>query len=88
MITAWLTWAAAVVCYPRLLPAALLNDYDRLFIRARPAISTKWFRALSEGVMGYSDAQIVQGIAVLVAGFANMGTLTVYHWQLIVYMAW
>lgn len=38
--------------------------------------------------MAFSDSQILQGVAVLVAGFANVGSLTVYHWQLIVYMAW
>lgn len=35
-----------------------------------------------------SDQQIVTGIAILIAGFAKRGSITVYHWQIVTYLAW
>ncbi|KAL9056655.1 MAG: hypothetical protein Q9162_002826 [Coniocarpon cinnabarinum] len=88
VVSAYMSLAVALFCYPRLLPASLLNDYDRLFMRTRAEGQERWFKALREGILVFSDSQIIQGIGILVAGFANVKTLTVYHWQLVVYMAW
>ena len=39
-------------------------------------------------VLALSDQQIVTGIAILVAGFTKIRTISMYHWQVIVYLAW
>ena len=46
------------------------------------------FEAQRGGVMAFSDSQILQGIAILIAGFTKIRGLTVYHWQFVCYMAW
>ena len=35
-----------------------------------------------------SDQQIVTGLSILAAGYAKRCTINVYHWQVIVYLAW
>ena len=35
-----------------------------------------------------SDQQIVTGLSILAAGFAKRCTINVYHWQVVVYLAW
>ena len=35
-----------------------------------------------------SDQQIVTGIAIMVAGFAQWETISVYHWEIVLYLAW
>ena len=70
------------------LPEASLNDYDRLLIRRPAARSKHLFDAATEGVLTFADSQLLQGIAILVAAFAILDKLTVYHWQIIVYLAW
>ena len=47
-----------------------------------------FFQALAEGVLAFSDTQVIQGIAILVAAFVNITELTVYDWQIVVYLAW
>lgn len=90
IISAYVCLFVAVFCYiVGLLPNNLLNDYDRLFCQAKSKPSLhRWFRALAEGVLTFSDSQVLQGVAILTAGFANMNVLTVYDWQILVYLAW
>ena len=89
ILSAYICLVIAIVCYVHgMLPDALLSDYDREFIHLRSRAKGHWFKAFTSGMMGFSDSQILQGIAILIAGFANVRTLTVYHWQLVVYMAW
>ena len=35
-----------------------------------------------------SDQQIVTGLSILAAGYAKRCTINVYHWQVVVYLAW
>ena len=35
-----------------------------------------------------SDQQIVTGITILIAGFAKGDHITIYHWQMVTYLAW
>lgn len=89
IISAHLCLPPVVVCYLRsLLPNALLNDYDRQFVRLHSRAQEHWFEALSKGILNFSDSQTLQGTAILTAAFVNIKTLAVYHWQIVIYMAW
>jgi hypothetical protein len=70
------------------IPADLINDFDQKFLRVRPRASKTWAKALEKGVLVFSDQQIITGIAVLIAGFIQMGTISVYPWQIVVDLAW
>ena len=37
---------------------------------------------------GTSDQQILTGVSILTAGYAKRCTINVYHWQVVVYLAW
>lgn len=41
-------------------------------------------------ILSFSDQQIVTGLAILIAGYCEMlsTNLSVYHWNVIVYLAW
>lgn len=71
------------------LPAGLLNVYDRQFMKVPMSpLKIGFFRALANTVLPLSDTQILQGIAVLVAAFINIGSMSVYDWQMVIYLAW
>lgn len=36
----------------------------------------------------YSDQQILTDISILTAGYAKRCTINIYHWQVVVYLAW
>ena len=71
-----------------LLPDTLLNDYDRLFMRRSVAKSKRFYQGLEKGILAFADTQLLQGIAILIAGFTSVDELTVYHWQIVIYLAW
>ena len=49
----------------------------------------KWGEAMRACVLSFSDIQLVTGIAILSAGFSQLQcSITSYHWQIIVYLAW
>ena len=72
------------------------NSVDRLFIHWLPLSgkrasdrSTRWAAILQTAVLTFSDIQVVTSIALLASGFSQLGCgLDVYHWQIIVDLAW
>ena len=80
---------AAMLSYRMgLIHESLLNIADREAYKARSTGSERWRAALEKFVLVFSDQQIVTGIAMLIAGFAQWNTIDVYHWQVVVYLAW
>lgn len=71
-----------------LIPPELLRNYDILFSKRKSRVSERWTEALQKAVLVFSDQQIITGIAILVAGFAGWEHISVYHWQVVVYLAW
>ena len=43
---------------------------------------------MEESLRAFSDQQIITGIAILGAGFLETKSISVYHYQLVVYLAW
>lgn len=48
----------------------------------------KWGVTLRQCVLVFSDQQIVTGIAILIAGFASFSEISVYHFQIVIYLGW
>lgn len=49
--------------------------------------------AFVECIISFSDVQLLTGIAILVSGFLSLGygpgpTISAYHWQMVVHLAW
>ena len=53
-----------------------------------PIMTQRWSEVNHRMTHIFSDQLIVTGIAVLVAGFANNATLSVYHFQIVTWQAW
>lgn len=70
----------------------LLRPVDRLVLRApsRAAKHVGVHVALRKVILALSDQQIVTGIAILGAGFngLRLGNISVYHFHIIIYLAW
>ena len=79
----------AYIC--RWLPPSLLGHVDE-FIFKRPArkrTSPPWWQnAVDQSILAYADLQIATGVAILTAVFATMDSLSVYHLQVAIYLAW
>ena len=75
----------------RWLPSSLLGHVD-VFIFKRPArerISPpRWQNAVDQSILAYADLQIATGVGILTAAFATMNSLSVYHLQVAIYLAW
>ena len=73
---------------------ASANALDRFIItfmwkKGGSPFSEAWGKAMRAGVSTFSDIQLVTGIAILSAGFFQLNcSITSYHWQIIVYLAW
>lgn len=65
---------------------------DRAHSVKLPGISDpkKWNRAFRSAVVSFSDQQIITGLAILINGFFQLSCrgLAVYHWQIVVDLAW
>ena len=73
------------------LPSHYLRRVDRRIFRANSRNQDSRWRDIIEKVMlSVSDQQLVTGLAILVAGYYEMmnNNLSVYHWQIVVYLAW
>lgn len=79
----------AYIC--RWLPSPLLGQVDE-FIFKRPARERSsppwWQTAVDQCILAYADLQIATGIGILTAAFSTMSTLSVYHLQVAIYLAW
>ncbi len=95
MATAYLTFSIVGIYYfIGYVPEEFLNCIDRgiintLWRRTRSKPAKSWEPTLRAAVLMFSDQQIVTGIALLSSGYAQLShRLSVYHWQMIIYLAW
>lgn len=92
-ISAYVTFVAVLLAYFfGIIDDELLAPVDRkvLHITSR---TQRFFRtqvALQQFILTLSDNQIVTGIAILAAGFRGLlkGDISVYHYQVVLYLAW
>lgn len=54
----------------------------------RPRLSPAWAATLQKAILIASDTHIVTGIAIMIAGFIQSHDLTVYHFHIVVFLAW
>jgi hypothetical protein len=92
LITAFLVLLLAITAYVGgFLPCHYLRRADRLALHANSRNEDSRWREVLEGViLSYSDQQLVTGLAILVAGYYEMfnNNLSLYHWNIVVYLAW
>lgn len=78
-----------------------LNVLDRRFIwavgwwkktevtkTAEASRTTKWKLVLQKVLLTLSDAHLLTGLAILIAGFTQICTITAFHYHAVVYLAW
>ncbi|KAL1637982.1 hypothetical protein SLS58_009099 [Diplodia intermedia] len=88
LASAYLVLAFTIFAYAKgLVEDELVNDVDRRMFRFKPHPS-RWKEPFKKGILSVSDQQIVTGIAILVAGFAEINKIDSYHWKIIVYLGW
>jgi hypothetical protein len=52
-------------------------------------LDEKWFRALQNTLLVFSDQQVITSVAIMGSGFSQLScSLSFYHWQNIVNLAW
>ena len=63
--------------------AKLLSDFSK-----NQAVE-KWNKGLQMAVLSFSDQQVLTGLAILISGYVQLGFrgLAVYHWQIVVDLA-
>jgi hypothetical protein len=93
LISAYMTFAAVLLAYMTgMVENELLGVVDRRLFRVKsriqrhPRIQT----ALRKFVLSLSDQQIVTGIAIMAAGLRGLAkdTISTYHYQIVLYLAW
>lgn len=70
------------------MPNESLGDVDRRVFKIRPQPSPVWTRVWEKVILTFSDQQIITGIAILTAGYFKHCTISVYHYQVVLYLAW
>jgi hypothetical protein len=73
------------------LPGHYLRLVDRRIFGANSRNQdSRWRDIIEKVMMSVSDQQLVTGLAILVAGYYEMmnNNLSLYHWQIVVYLAW
>lgn len=93
LISAYMTFAAVLLAYVTgMVESELLGVVDRRLFRIKsrihhhPRIQT----SIRKFVLSLSDQQIVTGIAIMAAGLRGLakGTISTYHYQIVLYLAW
>jgi hypothetical protein len=52
-------------------------------------LDRKWYRAIANTLLAFSDQQVITFVAILGAGYSQLGCgLSTYHWQNILNLAW
>jgi hypothetical protein len=91
-LTAFIVLLVAITAYVGgFLPGRYLRRADRLVLHANSRNEDSRWREIIEGViLSFSDQQLVTGLAILVAGYYEMlnNNLSLYHWNIVVYLAW
>lgn len=93
IFSAGATLAATLLAYSTgYVDDGLLRPVDTLVLRVPAHAKTRLavHITLRKAVLALSDQQIVTGIAILAAGFNGLrqGSISVYHFQIVVYLAW
>jgi hypothetical protein len=93
LISAYMTFAAVLLAYiTGMVENELLGMVDRRLFRIRSRIQyyPRVQTALRKFVLSLSDQQIVTGIAIMAAGLRGLakGTISTYHYQIVLYLAW
>lgn len=74
-----------------LLPEPLLGQVD-IFVFKRTGLKRTrqywWQNAVNQSILAYADLQIATGVAILVAACSTIRSLSVYHLQVAIYLAW
>ncbi|KAF4534361.1 uncharacterized protein LTHEOB_3169 [Lasiodiplodia theobromae] len=52
------------------------------------ARNSQWNQPFQKGILSISDQQIVTGIAILLAGFVQINSISAFHWYIVVYLGW
>ncbi|KAH6656049.1 hypothetical protein BKA67DRAFT_562515 [Truncatella angustata] len=93
--SAYVTFFTVLAAYiGGLIDDELLNDVDRRILRIRPFIKgknkTRIQNCIRHVILVLSDQQIVTGIAIMAAGFYGLQSkeISVYHYQIVLYLAW
>lgn len=89
IISAWMSGLIAAIAYIfNLVPEELLGNYDRVFLRRTAAGSLRWRKIITRAIVTLSDQQIVTGLAVLIAAYSQLDSISIYHWFIATYLAW
>jgi hypothetical protein len=93
LISAYMTFAAVLLAYiTGMVENDLLGVVDRKLFRIKSRIQhhSRIQTALRKFVLSLSDQQIVTGIAIMAAGLRGLakGTISTYHYQIVLYLAW
>jgi hypothetical protein len=57
-------------------------------IKKPPTVSPVWTRTMRKTILLLGDSHIVTGVAILTAGFIQSHHMTIYHFQIVLYLAW
>lgn len=78
-----------VAYYGGFLSGNVLSRADRqAFFANSRNVSSEWRRVLESVALSLSDQQLVTGLAILIAGYAGFNDMDVYHWNIVVCLAW
>ncbi|KAH0046331.1 hypothetical protein KCU78_g94, partial [Aureobasidium melanogenum] len=93
LISAYTSFAAVLIAYfTGMVEDELLTSLDRKIMRIRSRIDhhPRIHETIRHVVFLLSDQQIVTGIAIMAAGFVGLhsGQMSVYHYQIVLYLAW
>lgn len=93
LISAYTSFAAVLIAYlAGMVEDELLTSVDKtvMRIRSRTICHPGIHETIRHVVLVLSDQQIVTGIAIMAAGFVGLhsGQMSVYHYQIVLYLAW
>ena len=93
ILSAYMTFAFVLLAYIfGMVEENLLNQIDRRIFKIKPYNygRPRMHIAIRKVVLALGDQQIVTGIAILGAAFQGLrnGSISVYHYQIAIYLAW
>ncbi|KAI1841816.1 hypothetical protein JX266_011993 [Neoarthrinium moseri] len=95
ILSAYITFFMVLVVYlGGLVDSTLLRPVDRQIFHIQPYSPSRrrpqLHASVRKAVLALSDQQIVTGIAIMGAGFQGLrtGSISVYHFQIVLYLAW
>nr|B1A0U5.1 RecName: Full=Elsinochromes biosynthesis cluster protein HP1 [Elsinoe fawcettii]ABZ82009.1 hypothetical protein EfHP1 [Elsinoe fawcettii] len=88
LVSAWVVWATVLYAFARgQADAEQVKASDVRFFRARGGDRQRAGK-FRRAILVLSDQQLVTGIAILAAAFANLDGISVYHYTFAVRLAW